>query len=247
MLPTPYPPQSTRPAADNPSSSTDDSTATCGTPPPSLSHLAARNGTLGEKFEFMLECTQAVGSDNFDSLAITYYTGKFGASTPLANEQRLSRNRGLPKLIGEVHQAAKEWSDWERRGFYDEIFKTTELCLMTELERARQPFREVLAPLLATQDSANGNAEGGADGPSVVSMKRVIEDEVSKVLYSQHLKPCWKQTWNCGIDRFAVTECLGAADGAVGFVGRERCVAAEPVEYGPGGDCYIALRRPRAE
>lgn len=181
MLPSPYPSHSARPAADNPASSTDESTATCGTPPPSLSHGAVRNGTLGEKFEFMLECTQAVGSDNFDSLAIAYYTGKFGTSTPLANEQRLSRNRGLPKLIGEVHKAAKDWSDWEKRGFYDEVFKTTELCLMSEIEKARQSFRDVLTPLVATQDCGNGSADTGADSPSVVSMKRVIEDEVSSL------------------------------------------------------------------
>ena len=144
---------------------------------PSSPHQAARsNGRgLNENFELMLECVQAVGSDSFDSLVITYYTEKFGASTPLANEQRLSRNRGLPKLISEVYQATNDWSDWERRGFHEEILKTTESILMSEAGRARQAFKTGLSPLLAGQDWP----EGAAESPSMVMMKRMIEDEVS--------------------------------------------------------------------
>lgn len=175
-----YPQTSVTVRPNDPSSLTNtangsSSSDTCGTPPP-LSHIAASNGTLDDKFEFLLECTQAIGSDNFDALAITYYTGKFGSSTPLANEQRLSRNRGLPKLIGEVHNAAREWSDWERRGFYEEVLRTTELVLVGEVERGRASLRDVAG------SNGAGAAWNGTSGPGeavVAGMKRVVEDEVS--------------------------------------------------------------------
>ena len=182
--PNTYPRPPTRPsnpsslATTNGTSSSSDRGAS--TPPP-LSQIAVRNGTLNERFEFMLECTQAVGSDNFDSLAIAYYTGKFGPCTPLSNEQRLSRNRGVPKLIREVHSAAREWSDWERRGFYDEVLKTTELVLVGEVARASESLREVMG------SSEGWDRPGGPEEGDVVRMKRVIEDEVSTTQKTDYL------------------------------------------------------------
>ncbi|EKG10383.1 Basic-leucine zipper (bZIP) transcription factor [Macrophomina phaseolina MS6] len=99
---------------------------------PEVCRPPAKDASLDERIEYVLECAAAAGFDGLDSLAAAYYTGTFDESSLLAAEQRLSRNRRLPKVLAEVFHAAGAWSAWERRGFYEEILQSAESMLVAE-------------------------------------------------------------------------------------------------------------------
>lgn len=77
-----------------------------------------------------------MGFDSFDSVVTAYYSHNFDGPSPLSTEQRLSRNRHLPKVLADVFDAAKNRRDWERRGLHDEILKQAESVLVSEGDRA---------------------------------------------------------------------------------------------------------------
>ncbi|KAL7934555.1 hypothetical protein V8C35DRAFT_31366 [Trichoderma chlorosporum] len=129
-----------------------------------------------ERIGSIMENIQAAGFDSFDALVSAYYCDTFGESSPLANEQRLSRNRRLPKVIDDVFRATKGWSTWERRGFQEEILKTAESMLISESAGARSSIMAKIEPLLDSHDPTN--PESTAEG--LLNLKRSIQDEVSK-------------------------------------------------------------------
>ncbi|RFU76198.1 bzip transcription factor, bzip-1 [Trichoderma arundinaceum] len=135
-----------------------------------------QNASLDERIESIMETVQAAGFDSFDALVSAYYCDTFGEASPLANEQRLSRNRRLPKVIDDVFQATKQWSSWERRGFQEEILKTAESMLISEGAGARSSLMSKITPLLDSHDATNPVATAEA----LVNLKRSIQDEVSK-------------------------------------------------------------------
>ncbi|KAL7793647.1 basic-leucine zipper transcription factor [Trichoderma ceciliae] len=140
----------------------------------SVPQPGAQNASLDERIESVMENVQAAGFDSFDALVSTYYCDTFGEASPLANEQRLSRNRRLPKVIDDVFRATKEWSSWERRGFQEEILKTAESMLISEGAGARSSLMTKIAPLLDSYDATNPVATAEA----LVNLKRSIQDEL---------------------------------------------------------------------
>lgn len=87
---------------------------------------------MEERFEHALSCAQSVGFDSFDAMAIQYYTQNFNPASPLALEQRLSRNRRLPELLSELRKQSATWGAWQCRGYQDEILKTAEQIFARE-------------------------------------------------------------------------------------------------------------------
>ncbi|KAK3291694.1 uncharacterized protein B0H64DRAFT_435481 [Chaetomium fimeti] len=80
-----------------------------------------------ERFSYVLDCARRVGFDwDFDALATQYYARDFESGSPLALEQRLSRNRRLPVLLAQLRQLSTTWNHWQRRGYQDETLKTAE-------------------------------------------------------------------------------------------------------------------------
>lgn len=134
---------------------------------------------LGERIGSIMEAVQAAGFDSFDALVSAYYCDTFGEASSLANEQRLSRNRRLPKVIADVFQATKGWSTWERRGFQEEILKTAESMLISEGAGARSSVMSKIEPLLDSHDPTNPDATADA----LINLKRSIQDEVSKLVF----------------------------------------------------------------
>jgi hypothetical protein len=147
---------------------------------PSVPHSATENGSLDERIESVMEKVQEAGFESFDALVSAYYCGTFGEASPLANEQRLSRNRRLPKVIDDVFRATKQWSSWERRGFQEEILKTAESMLKSEAAGAHVPLMSKITPLLDSHDTTNP----AASAETLVELKRSIQDEVSKPVMS---------------------------------------------------------------
>ncbi|KAL7970677.1 hypothetical protein HDV63DRAFT_374260 [Trichoderma sp. SZMC 28014] len=141
---------------------------------PSMPQPTMENIALDERMEGIMEKVRAAGFESFDALVSAYYCGNFGESSPLANEQRLSRNRRLPKVIDSVFQATAQWSAWERRGFQEEIFKTAECMLKSEAVNAHSPLMAKITPLLDLPDITNpaSNAE------ALVELRRSIQDEL---------------------------------------------------------------------
>ncbi|PNP47102.1 hypothetical protein THARTR1_10607 [Trichoderma harzianum] len=134
----------------------------------------ATQTALGERIGLIMETVQAAGFDSFDALVSAYYCDTFGEASPLANEQRLSRNRRLPKVIADVFQATKGWSTWERRGFQEEILKTAESMLISEGAGARSSVMSKIEPLLDSHDPASPDATADA----LINLKRSLQDEL---------------------------------------------------------------------
>lgn len=135
----------------------------------------SQNATLDERFQCIMEQVDAAGFESFDAMATAYYTQNFSDTSPLADEQRLSRNRRLPQFISEVNAAASNgWSDWERKGFQDEILRTAEGMLTNEGCDARQSLGGKVNQLVEAQD--NGNPAAAAE--AMVSMKRTVQEQL---------------------------------------------------------------------
>lgn len=108
---------------------------------------------LESQLQHMIAYLRAMGFQSFDALATIYYTGLFGGSLQLHNEQRQSRSRRLPALISELVLDAKHWSSKERQGFYDEISKATEDTLIAEMHDSKDSICNAVDPLF---ESYNG-------------------------------------------------------------------------------------------
>jgi hypothetical protein len=138
---------------------------------------------LDERMEGIMEKVRAAGFESFDALVSSYYCGSFREASPLASEQRLSRNRRLPKVINDVFHATTQWSPWERRGFHEEIFKTAESMLKSEAVNAHSPLMAKINPLL----DLHGITNPASTAEALVELKRSIQDEVSKFIMSLRL------------------------------------------------------------
>ncbi|KAL0930109.1 uncharacterized protein CTRU02_214929 [Colletotrichum truncatum] len=82
----------------------------------------------------VMEQAAVVGFKSLDEVTTAYYTGAFEDRPSLCHEQRLSRNRRLPRLLYNIYEAAKGWGDWERRGFQEQMILGAEELLVQELD-----------------------------------------------------------------------------------------------------------------
>ncbi|TID02369.1 hypothetical protein CH35J_003453 [Colletotrichum higginsianum] len=86
-----------------------------------------------DRVRHVIEQAAAVGFETLDEAIAAYYTETFEDVPSLYQEQRLSRNRRLPRLLSTLQSAAKGWSEWERRGFQEQIAMGAEELLVKEL------------------------------------------------------------------------------------------------------------------
>ncbi|KAK3351098.1 hypothetical protein B0H65DRAFT_108080 [Neurospora tetraspora] len=134
--------------------------------------LPTKRPTLDERMESVMERVETAGFDSFDSLATLYYKAKFGDSSSLAVEQRLSRNRRLPKLFADVFSAAQEWGAREQRPLFDEILRMSEGMLISEA-------RGVHSTLHASIGGLARSAKDERTGKSAVpGLKRLMESNL---------------------------------------------------------------------
>ncbi|ESA42494.1 hypothetical protein NCU01074 [Neurospora crassa OR74A] len=139
--------------------------------------LPTKRPTLDERMESVMERVETEGFDNFDSLATLYYKAKFGDSSSLAVEQRLSRTRRLPKLFADVFSAAQqEWGAREQRPLFDEILRMSEGMLIGEARGVHSTLHASIGGL------ARSAAKDHETGKSAVSgLKRLMEDNLSNL------------------------------------------------------------------
>ncbi|KAL6903108.1 hypothetical protein GGI43DRAFT_401264, partial [Trichoderma evansii] len=142
----------------------------------SPSDISADNTSLDENLLFILECADSLGFDNFDSLVTTYYNERFYESSLLASEQRLSRNRRLPKVLAEIFHAAGNWSDLEQRGLREEILNQTESMLILEGNGAFDTLQASINHLLLLNAQSEVNSTSTTQ--TILGVKRTIRNQV---------------------------------------------------------------------
>ncbi|KAJ6444873.1 basic-Leucine zipper transcription factor [Purpureocillium lavendulum] len=132
------------------------------------------DASLDDRFSSIMKQVEAAGFETFDDLVTAYYRDTFTASSSLANEQRLSRNRRLPKVISDVFQATMDWTTWERYGFHEEILKTAEAMLISERAGAGGSLLTHVMPLIETADGAVPQDAG----ETLHGLKKLIQHEL---------------------------------------------------------------------
>lgn len=90
--------------------------------------------SIEERISKVTERAIAVGFSSFDEAVVQYYTARFDSASPLCHDQRLSRNRRLPLLMSTLHRSSKDWSEWERRGFQEQMTLGAEDVLVSEVD-----------------------------------------------------------------------------------------------------------------
>lgn len=91
-------------------------------------------------FNEIIAKVQQAGFSNFDSAVLAYYTEQFEKGTPIHNTQKMSRSRGLPSVLKTLRDSANNWSQWEARGYKDEVIRSAETIFKGELDQASQCF-----------------------------------------------------------------------------------------------------------
>ncbi|KAK2052502.1 hypothetical protein LY76DRAFT_335152 [Colletotrichum caudatum] len=124
---------------------------------------------LEERLGSVMDRARAAGFGSFDELVMAYYGGQLGESSPLANEQRLSRNRRLPRVVSDVFHRASGWSVWERRGFHEELLKIAETMLTSEGASVRAALVADIRPMMV---------DGGDREKTCLRLKRMVQDLV---------------------------------------------------------------------
>ncbi|KAG9249769.1 uncharacterized protein F5Z01DRAFT_678403 [Emericellopsis atlantica] len=138
----------------------------------------APNATVEERFQCILEQVVVAGFESFDAMATAYYALNFSSNSALADEQRLSRSRRLPRVISDIHSAASSsWSDWERRGFLHEILRTAEVILSSEGDGARPSVGSKIVELVQAQDIGDTRVAAGA----MFEIKRVAQGQLPNI------------------------------------------------------------------
>nr|A0A348AXX8.1 RecName: Full=Transcription factor kkR; AltName: Full=KK-1 biosynthesis cluster regulator [Curvularia clavata]BBC83961.1 Basic-leucine zipper (bZIP) transcription factor [Curvularia clavata] len=91
------------------------------------------NAPLQDRVRYMRDQAVAMGFGSLDDVVEAHYTQKLECTSPSFQEQRLSRNRRLSRLLSTLHNAAKDWSEWERRGLQEQVTQGAEDILVSEL------------------------------------------------------------------------------------------------------------------
>ncbi|GAB0139053.1 hypothetical protein EsDP_00007269 [Epichloe bromicola] len=135
-----------------------------------------RGAPLPDRIRHIVDSAIEAGFTTFDEAIEAYYTENFGESSPLDRDQRLSRNRRLPRLLGALRDASKDWSHWERRGFQEQITQGAEDILVDELQLFRKDYIDAAFLREMTNTELGGDQTVGTGQGS--STRRTFQDNV---------------------------------------------------------------------
>lgn len=141
------------------------------TAPTSAPSLAM--GGMDRRLEHVVAQAEAAGFESFDHMVTAYYTHRAtDPASPLADEQRLSRRRRLPRVVADVCAASRAWDDWEREGLVGAAGEALLAC--GDGEAAARVLGPHVSSLLDAQ--AAGDVAAAADAR--VTMKRTLQDQL---------------------------------------------------------------------
>jgi hypothetical protein len=139
------------------------------------------SASTGDRLLHVLKAVTAAGFDSLDDAVVAYYVESMKDNERLRQEQRLSRIRRLPVLLKELHLAAQGWGQWQRRAFQEQIIKSTEEIVITELE-------DHLAAMQS--DCRNSSCNPEQTGRACKHKARDEADIEAEVSLSSHPIPC---------------------------------------------------------
>lgn len=133
--------------------------------------------SMDRRISFVLDSVHKAGFDSFDELAAEYYTSdELNTMSAAFEAQRTSRSRGLRQVLETVRQKTASWSEYERSGYKDEIFRAAEALYRNELlsAAARNDLRSEYEQVVA----------GDSDEDSTVAARcrvarKMLQDQVS--------------------------------------------------------------------
>lgn len=106
-----------------------DAQGICNTEIAELDHSVS----IGERLAHVLKAVSTAGFNSLDDAVVAYYTESCEDHEWLQQTRRLNRIRQLPTLVEKMHHEAQTWDEWQRRGFEEQIIRSTEDILIAEL------------------------------------------------------------------------------------------------------------------
>lgn len=91
------------------------------------------NHDMEQRLEIVLDKCFEAGFENFESLAIAYYTSNLDNASPVGHAQQLSRSRRIRGLLSALSDNSKLWSEREARPWQEEILKAAEAIYTSEM------------------------------------------------------------------------------------------------------------------
>lgn len=125
--------------------------------------------TVEGRVEYLIRCARKVGFQDLDSAVTTLYTAKFDEDSECSIAQHYSRKRCLPNLLEELRSKSVSWKKREVQPYQDEVLKSAESLLISEM-RPERP---------AGVDDLLSNLLSGCRGSGWSASCHQLQDEVS--------------------------------------------------------------------
>ncbi|KAL2074709.1 hypothetical protein VTL71DRAFT_8488 [Oculimacula yallundae] len=93
---------------------------------------------LTQRFETVLEAMRQAGFQDFDGMAVAYYTGEFEKGSVPAMLQCSSRSRRLRAMLQQLQESSSQWLRWEARGLHQSMSEAAATICVEEIERLTQ-------------------------------------------------------------------------------------------------------------
>lgn len=152
-----------------PSRNTDTSRVSTSTPG------TAATGTLSSRIASAQASLKSHGFTSVEDLVTQFWTADLSDRPALADAQRLSRRRELPRLLSTLRERASQWDDWESQGWGDEATRSAETVLVEEC----QQFLSKTGPIWRSRPYADtGDQQQSIPPEEVVRLKRIFQEKV---------------------------------------------------------------------
>ncbi|KAE9363947.1 hypothetical protein N431DRAFT_564490 [Stipitochalara longipes BDJ] len=90
-----------------------------------LAVSSAVEADITQRFGIVLETMRRAGFQDFDVMALAYYTSKFEKDSLPSMLQGASRSRRVKAMLQELHESSRKWQRWESRGLNEGISEAT--------------------------------------------------------------------------------------------------------------------------
>ncbi|KIX08680.1 uncharacterized protein Z518_03337 [Rhinocladiella mackenziei CBS 650.93] len=134
-------------SATEPATSSSSSAASSSGDVSAVSKRSTDTQDVTERFETLLDAMRAAGFQDFDQMAVAYYTGQFTTNSLPAISQCASRSRRLKTVLQALQECSGQWPRRESRGLYEGLLDTaTSLCVQ-EIDRVNKSMSPDLLPV----------------------------------------------------------------------------------------------------
>lgn len=86
----------------------------------------------------VLEAIRQAGFQDFEEVAVAYYTSRFEWGSVPAMVQCVSRSHRLKAMLHELQQSSRQWPRWESRGLHESVSEAAVSLCVDDMERVSQ-------------------------------------------------------------------------------------------------------------